>query len=186
MKVTELDLPGVKLIEPKVFRDDRGHFLESYREARYREAGIPDRFVQDNLSYSSRGVLRGLHLQHPRGQAKLVSVLHGEVFDVAVDVRVGSETFGRWTGHRLSADNARQMYVPAGFAHGFLVLSETALFAYKCSDEYVPEAELSIRWDDPAIGIEWPLAEPTLSPKDADAPLLEDVAPDRLPRLKGS
>lgn len=181
MKVTTTDLPGVVLIEPDAFADDRGHFLETYHAERYAAAGLPRCFVQDNQSVSKAGVLRGLHLQHPHGQGKLVQTLAGEVFDVAVDVRVGSPSFGRWTGVTLSAASHRQFYIPAGFAHGFCVLSETALFAYKCTDFYSAAAELGVRWDDPEIGIDWPVAAPILSPKDADAPLLKDIGPDCLP-----
>ncbi len=181
MKVTATDLPEVLLIEPAVFADGRGHFLETYHAERYAEAGLPVRFVQDNLSVSKAGVLRGLHLQHPQGQGKLVQVLAGEVFDVAVDVRVGSPSFGRWTGVTLSAESNWQLYIPEGFAHGFCVQSEIALFAYKCTDFYSAGSELSIRWDDPDIGIDWPVDAPVLSPKDAAAPLLRDVEPLRLP-----
>ena len=180
MTVTETALPGVLLIEPRVFRDARGHFLETYNEARYREAGVDAAFVQDNVSRSARGVLRGLHAQSPNAQGKLVSTLEGEVFDVAVDARWGSPTFGRWVGYALSAENGRQLYVPAGFLHGFVVTSENALFSYKCTDYYAPAAELSVRWDDPDLGIDWPNASPTLAPKDAQAPRLRDVPSERL------
>ena len=185
MKVTETSLPDVLLVEPKVFGDGRGFFMESFSVARYAEIGIRAEFVQDNVSRSSRGVLRGLHYQHPHGQAKLVWVLEGEVFDVAVDVRVGSPTFGRWSGEYLSADNKRQIYIPAGFAHGFVVTSDAALFLYKCTDYYHPEAERSLRWDDPRIGIEWPTSNVELSAKDREAPLLDAIAPDLLPPYAG-
>lgn len=181
MKVLKLSIPGVLLVEPPVFDDERGLFMESYRQSRYAEAGIPGPFVQDNVSRSYRGVLRGLHVQHPYAQGKLVSVLEGEVFDVAVDVRVGSPTFGRWCGECLSAQNKRQMYVPVGFAHGFLVTSATALFTYKCTEYYRPEAELVVRWDDPTVGIRWPTRDVLLSARDRDAPSLQSVA-ERLPR----
>lgn len=185
MKVIETKLPGVLIVEPKVFGDARGYFLESFQAARYAEAGMPGPFVQDNLSFSRRGILRGLHLQNPRPQGKLVQVLQGEVFDVAVDVRVGSPTFGQWEGVVLSQENARQLYVPPGFAHGFLVTGETALFAYKCTDYYAPQSELSILWNDPDIGIEWPRIEPQLSAKDAAGLRLADIDAARLPRYQG-
>ena len=182
MKIIKTRLPEVLLIEPTVHGDHRGFFLETYNAQRYAAAGIPDRFVQDNLSSSQRGTLRGLHLQHPYSQGKLVQVLEGEVFDVAVDVRVGSPTFGNWVGETLSAENRRQLWVPEGFAHGFCVTSERALFAYKCTDFYHRETELSVRWDDPALAIDWPLKEVRLSPKDAEAPTLAEIAGTRLPR----
>lgn len=184
MNVIETKLPGVVIIEPKVFGDARGYFMESFQAARYDEAGIATPFVQDNLSFSRRGILRGLHLQNPRPQGKLVQVLQGEVFDVAVDVRVGSPTFGQWEGVMLSAENARQYYVPPGFAHGFVVTSDTALFAYKCTDYYMPQSELSILWNDPDIGIDWPIVEPQLSGKDAAGVRLADIDPARLPKLQ--
>lgn len=186
MKVRETPLPGVLMVEPEVFGDGRGLFFETYRAQRYAEAGIPASFVQDNVSLSERGVLRGLHLQNPNPQGKLIYVLEGEVFDVAVDVRVGSPTFARWTGTVLSGENKLQLYIPEGFAHGFCVLSETALFAYKCTDVYTPASELSIIWNDPAIGIEWPVDGPLLSPRDAAAPRLGDIDPGRLPRYAGN
>ncbi|MDH3590238.1 MAG: dTDP-4-dehydrorhamnose 3,5-epimerase [Planctomycetota bacterium] len=182
MKVTATDLPGVLLIEPDVFGDERGYFIETYRHARYAEHGIGARFVQDSLSRSKRGILRGLHMQWPHGQGKLVHVLEGCVFDVAVDVRRGSETFGRWTGHTLSEQNHYQLYIPPGFAHGFLVTSDDALFQYKCTDVYAPECELAIAWNDPDLAIDWPVAAPALSAKDRTAPRLRDIDPDRLPR----
>jgi dTDP-4-dehydrorhamnose 3,5-epimerase len=183
MKVTATSLPDVLLIEPKIHGDHRGWFVESWQHARYRDAGIEATFVQDNQSFSPRGTLRGLHIQHPHGQGKLVQVVQGEVFDVAVDARRGSPHFGRWAGARLTAENKHQLWIPAGFLHGFLVLSETALFSYKCTDLYHPEAELSVRWDDPDIGIDWPLdGPPTLSVKDRDAPYLRDLPVERLPR----
>lgn len=181
MTVTETALPGVCLIETRLFRDSRGHFSEVYRADRYREAGLDAAFEQDNVSTSTRGVLRGLHLQHPRGQGKLVSVLHGTVYDVAVDVRRGSPTFGQHVGMELSAENGRQLWIPPGFAHGFVVTSEAAVFLYKCTELYAPDCELSVRWDDPNVGIDWPIEAPILSDKDAAAPLLRDIPPDRLP-----
>jgi dTDP-4-dehydrorhamnose 3,5-epimerase len=176
MKVTSLALPEVLLIEPKVFGDERGFFIETYQEARYRDAGIPETFVQDNVSRSSRGVLRGLHLQNPHGQGKLVHVLEGEVFDVAVDVRVGSKTFGRWVSATLSASNHHQLYVPQGFAHGFCVTSERALFCYKCTDLYHPEYEVGIAWDDADLAIEWPDGERIVSERDRAHPRLHELS----------
>jgi len=178
MDVKKTEIPGVLIIEPKVFGDQRGFFLETFRTDRYAAHGIARGFVQDNLSRSNRGVLRGLHLQSPRSQGKLVSAFHGRVLDVAVDVRVGSPTFGRHVAVELG--NLRQLWVPRGFAHGFLVLSETADFFYRCDELYSPADELIIRWDDPAIGINWGIDVPTLSPRDANAPLLKDV--ERLPK----
>jgi len=183
VKVTRADIPEVCVIDPRVFGDQRGFFLETWSASRYAEAGIPGAFVQDNLSRSAKGVLRGLHLQHPMGQGKLVYVLQGEVFDVAVDVRAGSPTFGRWVGYTLSADNKRQLYIPPGFAHGFCVTSESALFAYKCTELYHPEHELGIAWDDADIGITWPVEEPVLSGKDRAYPRLAAVPESRLPPL---
>lgn len=185
MKVIETRLPGVLIVEPKVFGDARGYFMESFQAERYAVADIAGPFVQDNLSFSRRGILRGLHLQNPRPQGKLVQVLQGEVFDVAVDVRVGSPTFGQWEGVILSAENARQYYVPPGFAHGFVVTSETALFAYKCTDYYMPQSEISLLWNDGDIGIEWPVTEPQLSAKDAAGVRLADIDPARLPKFQG-
>ena len=185
MKVERTALPGVLILEPKVFGDARGFFMETWNRSRYAEAGLPGEFVQDNVSYSRHGVLRGLHYQSPRAQGKLVHVLEGEVFDVAVDVRVGSPTFGRWAGATLSAQNRRQLWIPPGFAHGFCVTGETALFYYKCTELYAPEHEGSILWNDPAIGIAWPLEHPTLSAKDAATPPLAAVSPARLPTLTG-
>jgi dTDP-4-dehydrorhamnose 3,5-epimerase len=185
MNILETDLPGVLIVEPERFGDERGYFMEAYQAERYAEVGISDRFVQDNLSYSRRGVLRGLHFQNPNSQGKLVYVLVGEVFDVAVDIRVGSPTYGQWTGVVLSAENGRQIWVPQGFAHGFCILSETALVTYKCTGYYDRTAEAAIRWDDPVIGIAWPVTDPVLSPKDAKAPSLATIDRDRLPRWEG-
>lgn len=181
MKLKETGLPGVIIIEPDVFGDERGFFMETWHQLKYKEAGLPAHFVQDNLSYSGRGVLRGLHFQCPNTQGKLVFVLQGEVFDVAVDIRSGSPTFGRWTGVTLSAANKSQLYIPAGFAHGFCVVSETALFTYKCTDIYNPLAEGGIIWNDPDIGIAWPIENPVLSEKDSNYPLLKNITPERLP-----
>lgn len=172
MKVIDTALPEVKLIEPRVFADDRGFFLETWNLGRYAAAGLPATFSQANLSSSRRGVLRGLHFQQPQPQAKLIYVLEGEVFDVAVDIRVGSPRFGEWWGTELSADNKRQLWVPEGFAHGFCVLSERALLAYLCTAEYVREADRGLRFNDPTVGVTWPVDEPELSAKDAQAPAL--------------
>src|SRR3569623_24202 len=172
MNEIETKLPGMLIIEPRVFGDARGYFMESFQAERYAEAGIAGPFVQDNLSFSRQGILRGLHVQNHRPQGKLVQVLQGEVFDEAEDIRVGSPTFGLWEGEVLSAENARQLYVPPGFAHGFVVTSEPALFAYKCTDYYLPLAELSFIWDDPDIGIRWPLIDPQLSVNYASCGLL--------------
>ena len=177
MKVTPTELDGVLLLEPRVFHDERGYFLETWREDRYAAAGVPAAFVQDNVSWSRRGVLRGLHLQRPHPQGKLVQVLHGEVWDVAADVRPGSPSFGRWAGFALSAENARQLWIPEGFAHGFVVLSEQALFHYRCTDVYHPEAEITVRWDDPDLAIAWPVADPLVSPRDAAGVALRDLRP---------
>ena len=175
MNITETTLPGVLIIEPRVFADDRGFFFESYHRERYAAAGIGAVFVQDNGSRSVRGTLRGLHFQEPHGQGKLVQVLRGVVYDVAVDVRRGSPTFGRWVGVELSGDVPKQMWIPPGFAHGFCVTSEVADFHYKCTAPYAPKFERSIRWDDPTLAIEWPIVNPLLSNKDAVAPLLDEA-----------
>jgi dTDP-4-dehydrorhamnose 3,5-epimerase len=181
MKIKRTDIEDVLVVEPLVFTDDRGFFLETYHKTKYRELGIPVEFVQDNLSFSRKGTLRGLHYQHPHGQAKLVQVLGGHVYDVTVDVRRGSKNFGKWVGVHLSDENRRQIYVPEGFAHGFCVLSETVLFSYKCSDLYTPECEMGVLWSDPDLGIEWPVKEPILSEKDAVYPRLRNITLDRLP-----
>jgi len=181
MKIVQTALPGVVVIEPQVFGDARGFFYESYNEARYREAGIQRHFVQSNVSRSAKGVLRGLHYQWPNPQGKLVSVLEGEVYDVAVDIRRGSPTFGRWAGAMLTADNHRHFWIPEGFAHGFCVLSEFATFTYQCTALYDREGDASIRWNDADIGIDWPVSAPLLSDKDTRAPLLKDVPAERLP-----
>jgi dTDP-4-dehydrorhamnose 3,5-epimerase len=181
MKVVETNLPGCVVIEPAVFGDERGFFFETWNADRYRQLGLPDKFVQSNVSSSARGVLRGLHYQWPNPQGKLVSVLEGEVYDVAVDIRRDSPTFGRWAAVILSAENKRQFWIPEGFAHGFAVLSERALFSYLCTAQYDKEADAGVRWDDAEIGIDWPIAEPLLSAKDAAAPFLGEVPADRLP-----
>jgi dTDP-4-dehydrorhamnose 3,5-epimerase len=175
MHVIGTDLPEVLIIEPKLIGDQRGFFLETYQFGRYAESGINRPFVQDNLSRSGHGVLRGLHLQNPMSQGKLVSVMRGRVLDVAVDVRVGSPNFGRHVAVELSEENRRQLWIPRGFAHGFAVLSETADFFYKCDELYSPEHEIVVRWSDPAIGIKWGVEHPSLSARDAAAPLLAEV-----------
>jgi dTDP-4-dehydrorhamnose 3,5-epimerase len=185
MQVRTTPLEGVLIIEPDIFTDERGAFVEVWSEARYRAAGIPCSFVQDNVSWSAGGVLRGLHLQHPRSQGKLVQVVEGEVFDVAVDVRPDSPDFGRWVGSPLSAATRRQLWIPHGFAHGFCVLSDRAVVLYKCTDYYDRASELGIIWNDPEIGIEWPVASPTLSAKDAALPRLADIVEQRLPKRQG-
>lgn len=176
MIVTATALPDVLLVEPKVFGDARGFFLESWNAKAFAEAGIPAAFVQDNHSRSPRGVLRGLHYQIRQPQGKLVRVVAGEVFDVAVDLRRASPTFGRWAGERLSADNKRMLWIPPGFAHGFLVLSESADFIYKTTDYYAPEHERVLAWNDADLGIKWPLAgTPTLAARDAAGARLRDA-----------
>jgi dTDP-4-dehydrorhamnose 3,5-epimerase len=177
MKIIKTDIPDVLIIEPKVFGDDRGFFFESYNEKKWQEAtGLTTRFVQDNHSRSAKGVLRGLHYQIRQPQGKLVRCVLGEVFDVAVDLRKCSPTFGKWTGALLSAENKRQMWVPQGFAHGFLALTDAAEFLYKTTDYYAPDSERSIFWNDPELKIAWPSAgEPVLSAKDAEAPLFKDA-----------
>jgi dTDP-4-dehydrorhamnose 3,5-epimerase len=181
MQVHKTDLPGVVIIEPKVFGDERGFFMETWNKERYAEQVTPDAFVQDNVSFSRKGVLRGLHFQKINPQGKLVYVLQGEVFDVAVDIRVGSPTFGKWESVMLSAENKRQFFIPAGFAHGFCVTSDTALFAYKCTDKYNPVGEGSVLWNDPDLNIPWPTDAPELSAKDAVGIKLADFAHDLLP-----
>jgi len=174
-------LPEVCIIEPAVFEDQRGFFFESYQEKEFGEIGITDRFVQDNHAASSKGVLRGLHYQLKHPQAKLCRVILGEVLDVVVDIRRGSPFFGKWESVVLSARNRRQIYVPQGFAHGYLVLSDRAEFLYKCTDFYYPEHERGVRWNDPMIGIDWGKRDPTLSVKDAGSPRLDEIAPSELP-----
>ena len=181
MKVSNTTLAGVKLIEPQVFGDARGFFFEGWNQARYAEHGIDLSVCQVNLSRSAYGVLRGLHYQWPKPQGKLVSVLEGEVYDVAVDIRRGSPTFGQWTAAVLSAENKRQLWVPEGFAHGFVVTSETALFHYLVTAPYDREADANLRWNDAAVAIDWPVAAPSLSDKDAKAPFLADIPEARLP-----
>ena len=180
MKTIQGELPGLLIFEPKVFGDSRGYFVETYQRERYAAAGLGVEFVQDNLSYSRRGILRGLHFQNPAPQGKLVSVLQGEVFDVAVDMRRSSPAFGRWQAVTLDGESKRQMYVPPGFAHGFQVVSETVLFHYKCTTNYAPANEVTIRWDDPQLAIPWPLGDPLLSAKDKSAPTLRELPPEKL------
>lgn len=175
MQAHSTTLPGVLVIEPNVFGDDRGFFMETYHAAKFSELGIPESFVQDNHSRSARGVLRGLHFQEPRPQGKLVRAVTGTIFDVAVDIRRGSPTFGQWFGIELNETNKLQLWVPAGFAHGFCVVSDTADVVYKCTALYEPANDKGIRWNDPRIGIRWPIADPLLSGKDAVAPLLSDA-----------
>lgn len=185
MKVVPTALPGVLLVEPRVIPDARGWFAETWRSERYAAHGLPAVLVQDNLVSSGSRVLRGLHLQHPEGQGKLVQVLVGAVFDVAVDVRRGSPTYGRWVGERLDDRNHRQLWIPPGFAHGYQVLGDGALVAYKCSAPYRQESELTVRFDDPALGIPWPVADPVVSEKDRAARRLAEIDPSRLPPFGG-
>lgn len=180
MNIETLALPEVLLVKPRIFHDDRGHFVETWRDSTYGHMGIGP-FVQDNVSVSRKGVLRGLHFQHPHGQAKLVCTLRGRIFDVAVDVRLGSPTFGQWVSAELSDENGWQLYIPAGFAHGFVALTDNVVFTYKCSDYYAPGAERTARWDDPVIGVAWPERSPIIAPKDANAPLLAELGKDALP-----
>jgi dTDP-4-dehydrorhamnose 3,5-epimerase len=175
MKLTHLELPGVVLVEPTVFPDERGFFLETFHERKYREGGIQASFVQDNQSRSVRGTLRGLHSQRQHPQGKLVRAIEGEIFDVAVDIRRGSPTFARWVGVRLSAENFHQLYVPPGFVHGFCVLSEIAQVEYKCTDFYAPNDEQSVIWNDPDLGIDWPIDDLVISSKDRAAPRLAEI-----------
>jgi dTDP-4-dehydrorhamnose 3,5-epimerase len=178
----ETDLPGVCLIEPEVFEDSRGAFFETYQREKFAALGIDTIFVQHNQSLTRTGVLRGLHYQLMHPQAKLCRVIAGEVFDVAVDIRVGSPSFGRWTGMVLSAANRRQVFVPRGFAHGFIARSERAEFIYQCDDFYHPEDEYGVRWNDPALAIQWGVAAPELAPRDASYPRLSAIASELLPR----
>lgn len=186
MQVRQTAVEGLLLVEPRVHGDNRGYFYESFHAERYAAAGLPAAFVQDNVSRSCARTLRGLHLQQPHAQGKLVYALEGEIFDVGVDVRVGSPSYGKWDGRVLSGDNKHQLYVPPGFAHGFVVLSDHAVVSYKCTELYHPESELGIAWNDPDIGIEWPIDDPILSAKDSVAPRLGEVDPARLPRFGDS
>ncbi len=183
MKVTETKLSGLLLIQPDVYKDKRGFFLETWHKERYEELGIPGPFVQDNFSHSASRVLRGLHYQLHHPQGKLVYVTRGKVFDVAVDIRKGSPTFGKWFGTILSDENNLQLYVPTGFAHGFCVLSEFADFVYKCTDFYYPGDEFGVRWNDPKLGIKWPVENPVLSDKDFELPVIESISDHHLPSM---
>ena len=183
MKVQPLAIPDILLIEPRVFADERGKFFEMWQEERYRSKGMELRYVQDSVSRSARGVIRGLHFQHPHDQGKLVSVLHGSAWDIAVDVRIGSATFGKWVAEELSDANHRQLWIPPGFAHGFQALAEDTVFSYKVTDTYHPESERTIRYDDPALAIPWPLANGIVSPRDAAAPLLAALPREQLPQF---
>lgn len=180
-RTLETGLDGAVIVEPVVHGDDRGFFQELWKASGYESAGLPAMFRQVNISRSSRGVLRGLHYQFRQAQGKLVCVLEGTIFDVAVDIRPGSAGFGQWAGVELSAQNHRQFYVPPGFAHGFLVLSDSALLHYQCTTEYAPEYDAAIAWDDPDIAVQWPQAPAVVSAKDSAAPRLRDVPPARLP-----
>jgi dTDP-4-dehydrorhamnose 3,5-epimerase len=184
VKVERTPLPGVVIITPVVHTDARGSFRESWQRERYADAGLPVEWVQDNISLSHKDVLRGLHFQHPRPQGKLVTALRGEIMDVAVDVRAGSPTFGRFVAANLSADNGRQLWIPEGFAHGFAVVSGEALVHYKVTQPYEPGGDRTIAWDDPDIGVDWPVSRPILSAKDADARRLADFVPEELPRYE--
>ena len=184
MRFTPTALPEVLLIEPDVFQDARGFFLETWHQRKYAEGGIHGPFVQDNHSHSGRGTLRGLHAQLRRPQGKLVRAVEGEMFDVAVDIRPGSPRFGRWVGVCLSGENFRQLWIPPGFAHGFCVLSANVHVEYKCTEFYDRQDEIAVAWNDPAIGIAWPIREPSLSGRDAAAPRLAEIL-DRLPALTG-
>jgi len=180
MKVEETKLEGVLLVTPDVFGDDRGFFMETYNREKAIQRGLPGEFVQDNHSKSSKGVLRGLHYQRPQWQGKLVRAIEGQIYDVAVDIRQGSSTYGEWVGVFLDTDNKQQLYVPEGFAHGFVVTSDTAQVVYKCTSLYEPSQEGSILWNDPDIGIEWPIDQPLLSAKDENAQRLSDFVPSSL------
>lgn len=184
MNIITTFMDGILIIEPRTFTDKRGFFLETYNQRKYFESGIKTKFVQDNLSYSIKGTLRGLHFQTRHPQAKLVQVISGKIFDVAVDLRPGSLTFGKWIGTQLSDKNRRQMFIPEGFAHGFCVLSKIAYFHYKCSDFYSPDDEGGIIWSDPDIGIEWPVKNPIISEKDNHYPNLSDLTAEQLPFSK--
>lgn len=186
MQVERTTLPGVLLVSVRVHRDARGNFRETWRQAAYAAAGIPESFVQDNASVSTRGILRGLHLQDPNAQGKLVCALSGEIWDVAVDVRSGSETFGKWFGTFLSGENGRQLYIPPGFAHGFVVTSSEAVVIYKCTEAYDPASEHVLRWDDPDLGIGWPVDEPILSPRDATGKSLRELRPGSFQADRGA
>lgn len=183
MKVVETDLPGCLVLEPKVHGDERGYFYETWNKQVFADLGLNLEFKQANVSLSVRGVLRGLHYQWPKPQGKLVHVLEGEVYDVAVDIRPDSPTYRRWTAAILSAENKRQFWIPPGFAHGFVALSERVVFNYLCTETYDPECDANLRWDDAALAIDWPVSSPALSNKDAKAPFLCDIPPEKLPRV---
>ena len=185
MRLIETGLPGCVVVEPRVFEDARGFFYESFNHAKLKVHGIQPIFVQGNVSVSRGNVLRGLHYQCPNPQGKFISVLEGEIWDVAVDIRRGSPTFSRWTAVVLGHVNKRQLWVPEGFAHGFVVLSDKAIVSYLCTETYDPNADAAIRWDDPQLAIDWPVSVPVLSDKDAKAPLLGEVPAERLPRFDG-
>ncbi len=181
MTITETDLPGVLLVSPKAYGDSRGYFFESYNRQRYRDAGIDCDFVQDNVSFSTAGVIRGLHYQLPNEQAKLLSVVSGAILDVAVDIRKDSPYYGKWVGAVLSSENHHQLFIPTGFAHGFAVIGSHAVVAYKCSGTYDPKGEVTVKWDDPEIGIKWGTENAIISDRDQAGVLLKDVSQDRLP-----
>jgi dTDP-4-dehydrorhamnose 3,5-epimerase len=178
-----IHFPELQVFERQIFRDPRGTFAELWREDDARAVGLPT-FVQDNVARSGHGVIRGLHFQNPRPQAKLISVAIGVIFDVVVDVRVGSPTFGRWTSFDLSDSNGRQLYVPPGFAHGYQTVSDVSIVVYKCSDFYAPDVERAVRWNDDEVGIRWPIRDPVVSPRDAAAPLLRDLLAEWLPQIE--
>jgi len=186
MKILPTALDGVFIIEPVVYTDARGFFTETYNKERYRAAGIAQGFVQDNLSFSVKRTLRGLHYQYPHDQAKLVMVVKGEIYDTAVDIRRGSPHFGRWVGVHLSEENKRQVFIPEGFAHGFCVLSEIAIVTYKCSDLYHPDCEGGIIWNDPDVGIDWPVKDPLISEKDGRNGYLFRLGTEKLPAYEGT
>jgi len=183
MDIIKTQIEGVVIFEPRVFQDDRGYFLETWSIDRYKDAGLDLPFLQDNVSFSSKSTLRGLHYQNPKAQGKLVQALSGKVLDVAVDIRLGSPTFGKSVSAELSEDNHRKMYIPPGFAHGFCVLSDTALFSYKCTELYSQPSEGGVMWNDPNLDIDWIIDNPLLSPKDSEFPQLKDIPEDKLPRF---
>jgi dTDP-4-dehydrorhamnose 3,5-epimerase len=180
MKVFDTPLPEVKTFEPRVFSDSRGYFFENWNAGRYADFGIPNQFVQDNISYSTQNVVRGLHFQHPNPQGKLISILNGEIFDVAVDIRPNSPSFKQWVGVTLSAEHHRQLWIPEGFAHGFAVLSSSALVSYKTTAHYSPQDEQTLIWNDPQIGISWPVKNPIVSEKDIQGLTLKEISLDKL------